>query len=153
MRQLFFACALALASCATPDARADPLPIDSAILRTCVSEAGQDRAALEQCRGLITRACVEAEGGSNSMTDVLCRHGESHVWMVLLYERTAQISEADPVDGRLLDAANRAWNDWLDAECNYRAYEYGGGSGEQYDRVVCGLELISARAIDLITVR
>lgn len=153
MRQLFFALAFALTACATPTAHADPLPIDLSILRTCVAQAGQDRAALEQCRGLITQACIEAEGGSNSFSDVLCRSGESDSWSILLYERAIQIAAADPEDGRLLEAANLAWEQWREAECNYRAYEYGGGSGEQFDRAVCDLDLTSARAIDLILAR
>jgi len=153
LRQLFFALALLVTACATPTARADPLPFNPEILRTCVAQAGQDRAALEQCRGLMTQDCIEAEGGSNSISDVLCRSGESHAWLVLALEREAQISDVDPVEGRLLYAANLAWNEWREAECNYRAYEYGGGSGEQFDRIACDLELTSARAIDLITRR
>lgn len=150
MRQLIFALAFCLTACATPTAHADPLTVDPDILRACVAQAGQDRAALEQCRGLITRDCTEAEGGANSITDVLCRAGEAREWQVLIQQRTAQIAEADPADGALLAAANNAWENWRDAECAYRAYEFGGGSGEQYDRVACDLELTAARAITLI---
>ena len=153
MRQFFFACALLLTACATPSARADVLRADARILESCVAPAGQDRAALQQCVGVMTRDCVEEEGGSNSMTDVLCRSSESLAWQSIIVSVTERITAADPVDGQLLAAANDAWTDWREAECSYRAYEFGGGSGEQYDRVACDLELASARAIDLIAPR
>lgn len=150
MRQLFFACALALTACATPAARADPLSADPQILRACVIEAGADREALDQCVGLVTRHCVAEEGGSNSMTDVLCRSAEADIWQTLIEEQTARIAAADPVDGELLAAANQAWMQWREAECSFRAYENGGGSGEQYDRVSCHVRLTATRAIDLL---
>lgn len=150
MRRLLISCALVLTTCASPPAQADPLPADPQLLRACVAQAGEDRAALQQCYGLVTRACIEAEGGSNSMSDVLCRSAESDVWEELIAEATTRITAADPVDGELLAASSEAWAAWRDAECSYRAYEFGGGVGEQYDRVVCHLDLTSARAIDLI---
>lgn len=150
MRQLIFALAFVVAACASPHAAADVLRADARILSACVAEAGQDRTALQQCIGVMTRACVEEEGGSNSMSDVLCRSQESLAWQILITERTERIAATDPVDGELLAAANNAWTDWREAECAYRSYEYGGGSGEQYDRVACDLELTSTRAIDLI---
>lgn len=150
MRQLFFALAFALSACATPQASADPLPADPQLLRTCVMQAGSDRAALQQCVGVVTRACIAAEGGSNSFSDVLCRSAEADIWEAVIAESTTRITGADPIDGELLATSSQAWNAWREAECNYRAYEYGGGSGEQYDRIVCQLDLTSARAIDLI---
>ena len=150
MRRLLLACALVLTACATPQAHADPLPADPELIRACVTQAGEDIASLRQCPGIVTRACVEAEGGSNAMSDVLCRSAEADIWQALIDEAAARIAAADPVDGELLAAANARWTQWRQAECEYRAYEYGGGSGEQYDRVVCHLALTSARAIDLI---
>lgn len=150
MRQIIFALAFVLSSLAAPGARADILQADAQILRSCVASAGQDRAALQQCYGAMTRSCVEAEGGSNSMTDVLCRSVEYETWQVLVEEASARIAAADPRDGELLAASNAVWTQWREAECEYRAYEFGGGSGEQFERVVCYLDLTSARAIDLI---
>jgi uncharacterized protein YecT (DUF1311 family) len=150
LRQLLFALAFTLAACATPSANADPLPADPQILRTCVAQASKDRVALSECVGHVTRACVEAEGGPNSMSDVLCRSAEADIWQTLIEEATVRIMAADPADGALLASANQAWTQWRDAECNYRAYEYGGGSGEQYDRVVCHLDLTATRAVDII---
>jgi uncharacterized protein YecT (DUF1311 family) len=116
----------------------------------CVTRADVDRAALESCKGVVTRACIEAEGGSNSMTDVLCRGAETDAWEALMNQAITRITLADAVDGDLVAAASQAWTPWREAECNYRAYEYGGGSGEQVDRAICYLDLTAARAIDLI---
>jgi uncharacterized protein YecT (DUF1311 family) len=153
MRRLLIACALVLTGCASQQAYADPIPADPELIRACVAQAGQDRAVLQQCPGMVTRACIDAEGGSNSMSDVLCRSSEADIWQVLIDEATTRITAADPVDGELLNAANASWKQWRDVECIYRSYEFGGGSGEQYDRVVCYLDLTAARAIDLITAR
>lgn len=150
MRQLFFALAFVATACASPHAAADVLQSDARLLDACITQASGDRAALHQCVGVMTRACVQAEGGSNSMTDVLCRSSESLAWGALIDAASERIAAADPADGALLAAANNAWTDWREAECSYRAYEFGGGSGEQYDRVVCDLELTSGRAIGLI---
>ncbi|MCX7357322.1 MAG: lysozyme inhibitor LprI family protein [Alphaproteobacteria bacterium] len=150
MRQLFFALALLVTACVTLPARADVLQSDARILDACIAQASGDRVALQQCVGVMTRVCIEAEGGSNSMTDVLCRSSESLAWNAIIEAATERITAADPADGALLAAANNAWTDWREAECSYRAYEFGGGSGEQYDRVTCDLELTSSRAIGLI---
>lgn len=150
MRRLFFALALVLSACATPQANADPLSSDPMILTSCVSEAGKDRDQLMQCALRMTRHCVAEEGGSNSFTDVLCTSAEADAWRALIDENTARIAAADATDGALLVTANQAWTQWREAECSYRAYEYGGGSGEQYDRVTCHLRLTVERAINLI---
>lgn len=84
------------------------------------------------------------------MTDVLCRSAEADVWQALIDETTTRVTAADSVDGELLASANQAWTQWREAECSYRAYEFGGGSGEQSDRAVCHLDLTSLRAIDLL---
>ena len=84
------------------------------------------------------------------MSDVLCRGAEADIWQAVIEEESARITAADPVDGELLAASSQLWTQWREAECAYRAYEYGGGSGQQYDGAVCYLDLTSARAIDLI---
>jgi hypothetical protein len=121
MRRLLIACALLLTACGAPQAHADPLPADPQLIRTCVTQAGQDRAALEQCKGIVTRACVEAEGGPNAMSDVLCRSAEADIWQALIDESSARIAAADAVDGQLLSGANASWAGWREAVCGYRA--------------------------------
>jgi hypothetical protein len=109
MRRLLIACALVLTAYATQQAHADPIPADPELVRACVAQAAQDRAALQQCPGIVTRACIEAQGGSNSMSDVLCRGAEAGIWEALIAESTARITAADPVDGALLNASSQLW--------------------------------------------
>jgi uncharacterized protein YecT (DUF1311 family) len=49
-----------------------------------------------------------------------------------------------------LERANAAWNAWAEAECEYWAWEEGGGSGEQVDRVQCLAQITAARTISLL---
>jgi uncharacterized protein YecT (DUF1311 family) len=53
-------------------------------------------------------------------------------------------------DPQRLAAANTAWEAWAEAECDYWAWEEGGGSGEQVDRVQCHARVTAERAITLI---
>lgn len=148
MRQLLFALALACGGHATP-ARADPLQASPEFLTTCVAGAGEDRTALEACRGSVARPCIDAEG-QGYHSDVLCWSAEAEAWRSLIETTTVHIEAADADKGARLRPANTAWEAWLDAECNYRAYEFGGGSGEQVDRVRCAADLTTSRAIDLL---
>ncbi len=152
MRRLLIACAFALTACATPQAHADEILANPEVLRSCVTAAGADRAALAQCEGLMARDCFEAEGLS-TMSEVLCWDRETNAWEDLVNANTVRIEAADAEKGARLRSANEAWAVWLEAECEYRAYEFGGGSGEQVDRVRCAAALTTARAIDLIALR
>ena len=53
------------------------LQADPRLLEACI--ANTDHAALEGCRGVVARACIEAEGGG-SFTDVLCWSAEADAW-------------------------------------------------------------------------
>ena len=149
MRQLFFALALLAAACATPTARADEIAADPQLAQTCVTEAGADYAALERCKGVVANACIEAEGPS-TMSLVLCWSAEYAVWRAMIETSTARIEAADAEKGIRLQRVNEAWQAWLDAECDYFSYEFGGGSGEQVERVQCAVVLTHRRAIDLL---
>ncbi len=49
-----------------------------------------------------------------------------------------------------LQAANEAWSAWAEKECDYWAWEEGGGVGEQVGRVRCHARVTADRAITLI---
>jgi len=144
-----FAAALG-ASCAPAQfARADPLEgADPAPLLACV-EASASREALDQCRGIVLRAC-RAANGPGSMPDVLCLSAEADAWQSVLDAATARLSAVRQFnDPARLARANEAWSQWLEAECEYWAWEEGGGSGEQYVRVECAANMTADRAIAL----
>lgn len=149
MRQLFFALAFVLTACATPPASADPIAADPQLAQTCVARADNDYAALERCNGIVANACIEAEGPS-TMALTLCWSAEYDVWRQMIETSTARIESDDAEKGVRLRRANEAWQAWLDAECDYFSYEFGGGSGEQVERAQCGVVLAHRRAIDLL---
>lgn len=137
-----------IAACA--GARADELPARPELLTACIAEAGADRAALEACQGVVANDCIAAEGPS-TMSVVLCWSAESDAWDVALIRASTQVNERwagkDPL--RLANA-NQAWSAWREAECEYWAWEEGGGSGEQVERVQCAARVTADRAIALI---
>jgi len=150
MRRML-ACLALLAACVAPSASADPF--ESArpeLLRACVSAAGDSREALNQCLGSLARPCIAVEGASTH-TDVLCWSAEAHEWRVQTAEAMQHLNQtATHRDPARLATADAAWEAWAEAECEYWAWEEGGGVGEQVDRVRCYARVTAERAIDLI---
>lgn len=151
MRRILLSLAVALAACATTPSNADPLEgADSQALDSCVRSAGAARDALQRCVGAVARPCVEANGPS-TMSDVLCWSAESDAWRAHIERATARLAADESYrDPARLASANAAWSAWAEAECEYWAWQQGGGSGEQVDRVLCDARVSAARAIDLI---
>jgi uncharacterized protein YecT (DUF1311 family) len=142
--------ALALASCSTPPAQADDMIDNPEAIATCVAAANGERAALEACRGAIARPCF-AQHGPGTMSDVLCWSAEGDAWnreIATAIERLNQHTEGR--DPARLAAAQAAWQAWRDAECEYWAWEEGGGSGEQVVRAQCAVDATIDRAINLL---
>jgi uncharacterized protein YecT (DUF1311 family) len=139
---------LAVHACATADA--DPLPADPALLHACVAGANTEHAALEQCRGVVANPCI-AEEGPSTMSTVLCWSAEAEAWEDVIARATARLNETQSYrDPARLARANEAWDAWAEAECEYWAWEEGGGSGEQVDRVECAARVTADRAIALL---
>lgn len=142
---------MALAVLACTPVRADefesfnPAPLDA-----CIAAAANDRAALRACLGAGARPCIEAEGGVTHGY-VLCWSSEADAWRARMTGASAYLANyVSYRDPQRLAAANAAWEAWAQAECEYWAYEEGGGVGEQVDRVECLAEVTAERAIDLI---
>ena len=148
MRQVFVALMLIFAS-AAPVA-ADPLETDPALLRACAAAANATRAALGLCLGAQARPCIEAQGGG-TMAEALCWNAEADTWDALISEASAAHSaRASYRDPHRLKRANTDWAAWAESECAYWAWEEGGGSGEQVERVMCAARLRAHRAIDMM---
>ncbi|UPT64401.1 MAG: lysozyme inhibitor LprI family protein [Hyphomonadaceae bacterium JAD_PAG50586_4] len=149
MRQWICALALIIAASATPTA-ADTMETHPEALRACVLAPDATREALQQCGGAQARPCIEAEGGG-TMSEALCWNAEAETWNALITEATNALTErASYRDPNRLKRANTTWAAWADAECEYWAWEEGGGSGEQVERVTCAARLRAHRAIDLM---
>jgi uncharacterized protein YecT (DUF1311 family) len=119
-------------------------------VESCLESAGVAEEVLRQCIGAGARPCIEAEGGATHGY-VLCWSHEAGTWQSRLERAARDLNErhADR-DPQRLAAANAAWQAWADAECEYWAYEEGGGVGEQVDRARCIARVTAERAIDLI---
>lgn len=84
------------------------------------------------------------------MSEVLCWSAEYDAWRAIIDGAAPSLAALEPGrDPARFAAANAAWSAWLDAECDYWAWQEGGGSGEQVDRVQCAARLAADRAINL----
>lgn len=155
MRRWLTALTLALASfvacaCASADPFESPRPD---LLRACVDEAGARRDAVMRCVGVSANPCIATEGGA-TMGHVLCWGAETNTWRDLMAEATAALdAHLTYRDRARLAAANQAWAQWAETECEYWAWEEGGGSGEQVDRARCQARISAERAATLLAAR
>lgn len=145
-----FALAAALAACATPSpASADPIAANPAAAGACLRAADATREAMGRCLGAVAEPCIDAEGPS-TISYVLCWSAEYDAWRAIIDGAAPSLAALEPGrDPARLATANAAWSAWLDAECEYWAWQEEGGSGEQVDRAQCAARLAADRAIDL----
>lgn len=117
---------------------------------TCIEAAGRARDALRACIGAAADPCIDEEGGA-TMAYVLCFSYEADTWRELMDGATARLTaEQSYRDPHRLSAATKAWQTWMEAECDYWAWQEGGGSGEQVDRASCAMRITAERAISYI---
>jgi uncharacterized protein YecT (DUF1311 family) len=155
MRRVGIVAALVFALVATAQCapvQADPFEsYNPEFINRCVSGAGADRTALGACLGVGATPCIAAEG-SSTMAYMLCWDHEAtqwrDVWQSTTRDMNTRLTYRDP---QRLAAANTAWEAWAEAECEYWAWEEGGGSGEQVDRARCYARLNAERAATLIS--
>jgi hypothetical protein len=155
MRRLGIVACLAFALAAiTQPVRADPFEsYNAALVPACVASAGADSTALQACVGSGATPCIAAEGAS-TMAYALCWDHEATTWREVVTRASTDLSTRQSYrDPERLAAANTAWEAWAEAECNYWAWEEGGGAGEQVDRARCHARLAAERATALITAR
>ena len=142
---------LALVVLACAPVQADPFESYNAdFISDCVSGAGADEDALHACLGAGATPCVAADGGA-TLSHVLCWDHEATTWRELIERATNDMGARHAYrDPQRLAAANTAWEAWAEAECDYWAWEEGGGVGEQIDRARCHARVNAERAITLI---
>lgn len=150
MLRLSMVLALALLAC-TP-VRADEFEsYDAAPLNACIDAAeDDDEVGMRACLGASAIPCIQAEGGATNGY-VLCWGNEAGTWRERMDAATAHLNASGSYrDPERLTAANAAWEAWAQAECEYWAWEEGGGVGEQVDRARCIARVNAERAIALI---
>jgi len=153
MRRVGLMAALALALVATAQCapvRADPFDsYNPDLVGGCVAGAGAAEEALRRCIGAGATPCIAADGGATS-SHVLCWSHEGDTWRGFMNGAISELNMRAYRDAQRLATANAAWEAWAEAECDYWAWEEGGGSGEQVDRVRCQARVTAERAITLI---
>jgi uncharacterized protein YecT (DUF1311 family) len=152
MRRVGLIAALALAWAAQwSPVRADPFEsYREESLLNCVAPALNDADALRRCIGAGANPCIVADGSATS-SHVLCWSHEADSWRALMQQAIGELKTGQTSrDPQRLERANAAWNAWAEAECEYWAWEEGGGSGEQVDRVQCLAQMTAERAISLL---
>jgi hypothetical protein len=154
MRRVGLIAALVLALTATAQCApvsADPFEsYNPDFVNDCVASGGTDEATLRACLGAGATPCIEADG-SSTMSHVRCWDHEATTWNELIERATTDMATRHTYrDPQRLAAANTAWAAWAEAECEYWAWEEGGGVGEQVDRARCQARVNADRAITLI---
>lgn len=144
----------------TAPAGAEAAGFDPAAMNSCL-EAAADPAAKYACVGQAAQACTEASGNDSTIGMSACYGAELDLWKAQLnatYDKLNATHEAS--DKRIegvgatpqapeLEAAEKAWLAYRDAECSYQAGFFAGGSGAGPAQVLCEMTLTGQRAIDL----
>jgi uncharacterized protein YecT (DUF1311 family) len=147
MGRVILVIAMALAAfIATPPAHAQTR---DASLDGCVAAAGRSRVALEACKGAMTEACLESEGGETTAGAVMCFDAETRRWTAQLDAALGRAG-ADDTRAAFLAQSQQAWTAWRQAECRYQASLYEGGSLARVLSASCFADLTADRAIAFI---
>ncbi len=149
MRQLVFACALFVAACASPGARADD---DEAISYTplvqqCVTAAATDE-ALAACKGAAWTPCSEVDGGS-TYGMVMCYSHEADGWEVVIAATVQALSAAFPDSTATITDAQSDWQSLREHDCAFAQQRWGAGSGAQVEYLRCMAAMGADRGIAL----
>lgn len=149
MRAISAALLLVFLSTTAPAHADSAVQYDAAPLQACIAAAGASATALAECKGDGAAPCIAAEGGV-TMAMTLCWDEEAQTWQGVMDATETRLRTAHPQHNEALAAARDAWEDWVEAECSYRASAYDGGSGAQVEHTQCAATLTADRAIRLI---
>lgn len=135
--------------------------IDPAAIDTCLTDASTPEAKYA-CVGRAADSCVEAAGTPSTMVQSECGASALEAWktrlnqnydaLVAAYAATDPEAEKMPggaAQAPLLEASQKAWLAWRDAQCTYVESFMQGGSGAGPLRLFCELELTGRRAVEL----
>lgn len=152
MRRHFFALALGVIACATPDASADlPTITYAERVAACVTAADGDASALNACKGVASQPCMEADGGSTYGL-MSCLSEEGGAWQSLMVAAEARLAAARPETAEALTSAQEHWRAYREAECSYAVARWGEGSGARVELAGCMANMVADRAIALIVI-
>ncbi len=136
-------------------------------LRACYAAADHINAKLA-CAGTVSAMCQESEdGGYSTLGMSMCNMDEYAAWDILLndeYQRTVEhFTEWDADDKdynpefakrvESLRAAQRAWIEFRDAECELAYAIWGMGSHRNIAASACFIDVTADRTVDLWVMR
>lgn len=115
-------------------------------LEACVAEEADAR----DCVGLISAPCMAVPGGETTEGMMSCAARETAAWDVLLERDFRTLSaRSDEIARTKLREAQRAWVAWRDADCDYAADQYRGGSLGRVTAAICMMERTAGRSLHL----
>ena len=131
----------------------EPTQAEVDALEVCIIEAGPE-AALRQCRGLVSTACMEQPGGETTAVQLACVRRELAIWTHELEkaerDMTAALETAyTPSRPEAFQAAQEAWHDFMRAECRQQSLLFEGGSFQRVLVADCVMRLTAERAVEL----
>ena len=136
----------------TAPASAQIARVDTADVRACLVGAPAD-AGPPACAGEAARACRMRPGGDTTLGIADCLMAETQVWTGLmraeLRRREEELGRERPELVTDLEAAQRAWVAYRDAECGLRYAIWIKGSIRTIVAGLCHLRKTAARALEL----
>lgn len=124
---------------------------DAAILASCIERASEDP-DLDTCMNTISVPCMSDVEGQTTAGMIFCHMREAQAWdgqLNAVYRRLRGGASANDEGGRL-QQAQRAWIAFRDANCDFEASLYEGGSLAGVLFASCMSDMTARRAIDLI---
>lgn len=154
--------ALALAAfVAAPAEAQQPPPVDA--LRACVEAAEREPEDERACVGAQALACIDADPSAGTPAGMAaCYAAETAAWdgvmsatIIDLVALAAALGtpDADADQAGLLDAAQRAWAAFRDADCAQAAGQWGDDATREVAAAQCALDRTAARALELVAKR
>lgn len=144
------AVALALSAQKSPAETQAPAQTDEGRLEACLANARQ----AESCIGVVSSACQEDPGGYTTYGMMECERREHDLWDQRLNAayrdmRTQMAERGQETRRDALQAAQRLWIEYRQAECEQRGLAYEGGTLAGVVHNSCFNHFTARRALEL----
>ncbi|MDO5658064.1 MAG: lysozyme inhibitor LprI family protein [Paracoccus sp. (in: a-proteobacteria)] len=160
MKRIAFCLAVLAAPAAAQDGAG---PDAAALLDGCLDGArAQDQlSAWDSCIGVVSRACLEASGGSSTVAIATCLRQEYELWDARLNQsyqavlaaseatdkEMAELGSAAEAQAPLLREMEQSWTRFRDAACAYERSRWGGGTGGGPAALDCMIRLTAQHSV------
>lgn len=153
MRAVARAGAVALAVMSGPVVAQQGVQLDPEAVRACAQTARAVDRGAPACAGEAARACQARPGGGTTLGTTECLMAETAVWgdlmQAALADQAQRLGQQDPALVPQLNAAQKAWIAYRDAECGLRYGIWIEGSIRTIIAADCHLIKTAQRAIEV----